>query len=73
MPKAIEIFFSYCDHTKKPSKVCKACFSPYVRVFHLIWVLSTGGGGVPKGLVHNQLMQLFTVDTSKVKVSETFF
>ena len=31
------------------------------------------GGGSPKGLVHNQLMQLFTLDSSKIEVFETCF
>ena len=43
---------------------------------HPIWVLGArrgGGGGSPKGLVHNLLMQLFTLESSKIKVSETYF
>ena len=32
-----------------------------------------GGGGSPKGLVHNLLMQFFTPDSSKIEVSETSF
>ena len=41
------------------------CFSPY---------LGTGsGGGSPKGLVHNLLMQLFTLGSAKIKVFETCF
>ena len=34
------------------------------------WV---GGGGSPKGLVHNLLMQFFTLDSSKIEVFKTFF
>ena len=34
------------------------------------WV---GGGGSPKGLVHNLLMQFFTLDSSKIEVFETYF
>ena len=30
-------------------------------------------GGCPKGLVHNLLMQFFTLDSSKIAVSETYF
>ena len=47
--------------------------------FHLIWILDAGWGGgwegrgAPKGLVHNLLMQLFTLDSSKIEVSETYF
>ena len=32
-----------------------------------------GGGGAPKGLEHNLLMQLFTLDNSKIEVFETYF
>ena len=32
-----------------------------------------GGGGSPKGLVHNLLVQFFTLESSKIEVSETFF
>ena len=34
------------------------------------WV---GGGGSPKGLVHNLLMQFFTLDSSRIEVFETCF
>ena len=36
-------------------------------------IRSGGGGGSPKGLVHNLLMQFFTPDSSKIEVSETCF
>ena len=32
-----------------------------------------GGGGAPKGLVHNLLMQFFNPDSSKIEVFETCF
>ena len=32
-----------------------------------------GGGGSPKGRVHNLLMQFFTPDSSKMEVFETCF
>ena len=32
-----------------------------------------GGGGAPKGLVHSLLMQLFTLDSSKMEVFKTCF
>ena len=35
--------------------------------------IRSGGGGSPKGLVHNLLMQFFTPDSSKIEVSETCF
>ena len=46
---------------------------PYSCVFHPIWVLGPGGGGSPKGLVHNPLMQFFTLGSSKIEVFETYF
>ena len=35
--------------------------------------MGQGGGGPPKGLVHNLLMQLFTPGTSKIEVFESCF
>ena len=32
-----------------------------------------GGGGPPKGLVHNPLMQFVTLGSSKIEVFETCF
>ena len=47
---------------------------PYLHVFHPIWVLGTrGGGGAPKGWVHNLLLQLFTLGSPKIEVFETYF
>ena len=43
------------------------CFSPYLGLS------CRGGGGVPKGLVHNVLLQFFTLGTSKIEVLETYF
>ena len=42
------------------------CFSPDLGI-------RSGGGGVPKGLVHNLLLQVFTLDSSKIEVFETCF
>ena len=42
-------------------------------MFHLISVLGArGGGGSPKGLVHNLLMPFFTLRGSKIEVFETY-
>ena len=41
-------------------------FSPYLGI-------RSGGGGSPKGWVHNLLMQFFTLGTSKIEVFETYF
>ena len=40
--------------------------------FRLFGYWAWGGGG-PKGLVHNLLMQFFTLGSSKIEVSETYF
>ena len=37
------------------------------------WVGIWGGGGSPKGLVHNLLMQFFTLDSSEIEVFKTYF
>ena len=31
------------------------------------------GGGSPKGLVHNLLLQFFTLGSSKIEIFETYF
>ena len=36
-------------------------------------MMCRGAGGAPKGLLHNLLMQLFTLESSKIEVFETFF
>ena len=41
-------------------------FSPYLGIRS-----TGGGGGAPKGLVHNLLVPFFTLGSSKIKVSET--
>ena len=43
------------------------CFSPYLGIGR------GGGGGAPKGLVHNLLMPLSTLGSSKIEVSKTYF
>ena len=45
---------------------------PSLRVFHRIWVFFFGGGG-PKGLGHNLLMQFSSLCSSKMEISETDF
>ena len=42
------------------------CFSPYLGVRSM-------GGGSTRGLVHNLLMQFFTLGSSKMEVFETCF
>ena len=32
-----------------------------------------GGGGAPKGWVHNLLLQFFTLGSSKIEIFETYF
>ena len=44
------------------------CFSPYLGIRS-----GVGGGGSPKGLVHNLLVQFSTLDSSKMEDFETCF
>ena len=37
------------------------------------YLLGGGGGGAPKGMVHSLLMQLFTLDNSKMEVFKICF
>ena len=46
------------------------CFSPYLGIGR---AGGGGGGGSPKGLVHNLLMQFFTLGSSKIEVFGTHF
>ena len=51
-------------------------FWAYGRInvfFTLFEDWAQGGGGSPKGLVHNLLLQFFTQDSSKIEVFETCF
>ena len=41
--------------------------------FSLFGYCLGGGGGPPKGSVHNLLVQFFTLDSSKMEVFETYF
>ena len=50
---------------------------PYCGVHYLIFCVSvfdTGGvgGGAPKGLIHNPLMQFFTLGSFKIAVFEPY-
>ena len=42
------------------------CFSPYLGV-------EGGGGGLPRGIGHNLLMQFSRLGSSKMEISETDF
>ena len=42
------------------------CFSPYLGI-------GCKGGGWQTGLVHNPVMQFFSLYNSKIEVSETYF
>ena len=40
---------------------------------YFVFLSSTqGGGGAPKGLIHNALMQFFTLGSLKIEVFETY-
>ena len=42
-------------------------------MFFTLFGYKLGGGGSPKGLVHNLLMHFFTLGSSKMEVFETYF
>ena len=44
-----------------------------IYVLFTLFGYQVGGGGSPKGRVHNLLMQFFTPDSSKMEVFETCF
>ena len=64
--------FLICWPHKITCNPCKACFRQHFCVFHFIWVLGTRRGGSPKGLVHNVLIQFFTLGGSKIEVSKIY-
>ena len=55
------------DHSSNVKHVL-GCIYVFVTLFGY-WV----GGGSPRGLVHNLLVQFFTVESSKIEVFETCF
>ena len=48
------------------------CFLPYLGI-RCGGGGGGGGQGSPKGLVHNLLLQFFTLGSSKIEVFETYF
>ena len=73
----IEVFETcFCDivttQNDHPSYVKHVLGRIYV-FFTLFGYHVGGGGGAPKGRVHNLLMQLFNPDSSKIEVFETCF
>ena len=56
-------------HNDHPSYVKHILGSIYV--FFTLFGYWVGGRGSPKGLIHNLLMQFFTLGSSKFEVSET--
>ena len=54
--------------------LCKACFRPYLGVFHPIWVMGWGGGGGgSQGMGTQPAYAGFTLDSSKIEVLKTCF
>ena len=65
-----DIVTTQCDHPRYVKPVLGRIymfFTPFGYWPH------GGGGGVPKGLVHNLLMQFFTPGSPKIEVFETCF
>ena len=62
-----DIVITQNDHSSSVKHVL-GCIYVFVTLFGY-WV----GGGSPRGLVHNLLVQLFTVESSKIEVFKTCF
>ena len=62
-----DIVITQNDHSSNVKHVL-GCIYVFVTLFGY-WV----GGGSPRGLVHNLLVQFFTVESSKIEVFETCF
>ena len=58
------------DHPRYVKHVL-GCICVFFTLFG--YEIRGGGGGSPKGLVHNLLMQFFTPGSSKIEVFETCF
>ena len=64
-----DIVTTQYDHPNYPKHVLGRIW----MFFTLFGYWAGGGGGAPKGLVHNLLMQFFTLDSSKSKFSKLVF
>ena len=52
----------------------KHVLAPFLLVFsHYLAAMGGGGGGLPRGLGHNLLMQFSRLSSSKMEISETDF
>ena len=57
------------DHPRYVKHVLGRICVFFILFGYYVW----GGGGSPKGLVHNLRMQVFTLGSSKIEVFETCF
>ena len=77
LPKAIEfsklVFFDIVTTQNDISSYAKHVLGHIYVFFTLFGCWVRGGGGSPKGQVHNLLMQFFNPDSSKIEVFETCF
>ena len=66
--KLFEIVTTQYDHPRYVKHFLGCSYAFFTLLGY--WV---GAGWTPKGLVHNLLMQFFTLDSSKIEVFETCF
>ena len=68
-------FFDILTTQNDISSYAKACFRPYLRVFHPIWVLGPGGGGggLPRDGCTTCLCSFSTRTAQKSKFSKLVF
>ena len=68
------LFFWYCDHLKWPSKVCKACFRPYLSRFSpYLGIRSRGGGGSSQGMSTQPAYAVFHTGQLKTRSFRNLF
>ena len=65
-------FFDIATTQNDHPRYVKQVFGPISIFFTSFWYC-LWGGGAPKALVHNLLMQFFTLDSSKIEVFKTCF
>ena len=69
-----EIVTTHNDHPSYVKHVLGSVYVFFTLFGYWVWACVCGGGGSPKGLVHNLLMHFFTLGSSKSKFSKvTFF
>ena len=67
-----DIMTIQCDYPRYVKHVLGRMYV-FATLFGCLLRGGGGGGGAPNGRVHNLLMPFFTLGSSKIEVSETYF